>query len=100
MRHRWQTGWRRFYGAGPLHLTGHLAALAIVGFALAQMVAGSDIAALIIMLVAFLVGHDLVLVPTYSGLDRLSRRAIERLPHRRMNRVPVINHIRAPVLIS
>ena len=65
---------RRRYGAGPWHLAGHLIALAI--------------------------GHDLILLPAYSVLDRSARSLLARLPRRRPARVPMVNHLRAPALIS
>jgi hypothetical protein len=39
-------------------------------------------------------------VPAYSGLDRLFRGIVARLPRPARTGVPVINHVRGPVVIS
>ena len=58
------------------------------------------LAKLIALYVGFVIAHDLIFLPAYSGLDRAMRAALARLPGRRPGRVPTINHIRAPALIS
>jgi hypothetical protein len=100
---------RRRYGAGPLHLTGHLAAFAVAAFALRQIFGGgNDVLQLLEWYLGFALLHDLVLVPLYSGLDRLARGVLARRPRRRRGlaaaargrAVPALNHVRAPALIS
>src|ERR1700685_2005 len=90
---------RRRYGASPLHLAGHLVALAVVAFALARIAAGTSIAIVIALYVGLVIGHDLILLPAYSALDRLVRALLSRAPARDRARVPAINHLRAPALI-
>jgi hypothetical protein len=92
--------WRRRYGAGPLHLLGHLAVLALAAFALDQIFSGGDVKQLLVWYVGFAIAHDLVFVPMYTELDRLGRRLLERLPSYPTGDVRLINHLRAPVLIS
>lgn len=88
------------YGANPLHLLGHLAALAIAGFALDQILsAGNTEVNFIVWFLGAAVLHDVVLVPIYSLLDRIARRGSSPSP-RVSPRVPAVNHIRAPALIS
>ena len=88
---------RRFYGASPLHLLAHAAAFAIAFYALAQIVRGGTVVNFIAWFVGAALLHDLVLLPLYSALDRLTGRAIiARSPRR----VPVLNHVRVPALIS
>jgi hypothetical protein len=96
----WLTRRRRRYGASPWHLAGHLVALAVVAFALDRIAAGTSIAIVIALYLGLVVGHDLVLLPVYSGLDRLARALLSHLPVRGRARVPAINHLRAPALIS
>jgi Zn-dependent protease with chaperone function len=91
---------RRRYGASPLHLAAHLLAFAIAAFALDQIVSDGDAKQLVAWYLGLIVAHDLIFVPAYSGLDRLAQRAAARLPARRLANVPVINHVRAPALIS
>ena len=91
---------RRRYGASPLHLAGHLVVFAIAAFAIWRMASAGGLVKLIALYVGFAIAHDLVFLPVYSGLDRAARAGLARLPGRRPGRVPMINHIRAPALIS
>src|SRR5436309_633009 len=91
---------RRRYGASPLHLAGHLVVFAIAAFAIDRMASGASLAKLIALYVGFAIAHDLIFLPVYSGLDRAVRATLARLPARRSARVPAVNHIRAPALIS
>jgi hypothetical protein len=91
---------RRRYGASPWHLAGHLIAFAVALFAVDRIAAGTSLAIVIALYVGLVIGHDLILLPAYSGLDRLIRVLLARAPVRDRARVPVINHLRAPALIS
>jgi hypothetical protein len=88
---------RRFdhlYGAGPGHLLAVLTCLLVAGGAVA-IVAGDP--AWPVMLAWFLAAvllHDLVLFPLYAAGDRL----LTAIPARRRPRVPVVNHVRVPLL--
>ena len=55
---------------------------------------------LLIWYLGFAIAHDLVFVPAYTGLDRLFRATIARLPLRDRTGLPVINYVRAPAVIS
>lgn len=100
MRTGLRLGFKRRYGASPLHLVAHLVGFAIVALALDRIFSDGDVKELLIWYLGFAIAHDLVLVPAYTGLDRLLRATIARLPRRARTAVPVINHIRAPALIS
>lgn len=64
---------RRVYGAGPLHLLALLASFAIAGAAVVRWLdAGPDAVNIALWFLGALLGHDLVLVPLYTGLDRLA----------------------------
>jgi hypothetical protein len=91
---------RSRYGASPLHLAGHLVVFAIAFFAIDRMATGSGLAEVIALYIGFVIAHDLIFLPAYSGLDRATRVTLARLPPRRRGSVPAINHIRAPALIS
>lgn len=91
---------RRRYGASPLHLAAHLLAFAIAAFALDRIVSAGQVKVLVVWYLGLIVAHDLVFVPAYSGMDRLAQKAAARLPAGRLANVPVINHVRAPALIS
>lgn len=91
---------RRRYGGNPLHLAGHLVVFAIALFAIERIASGGSLVELIALYIGFAIAHDLIFLPAYSGLDRVARAALARLPARRPGSVPAINHIRAPALIS
>ncbi|MGH2843192.1 MAG: hypothetical protein ACRDKL_06340 [Solirubrobacteraceae bacterium] len=94
------TGFRRRYGAAPMHLVAHLLAFAIAAFALDRTVSGGDAKLLVGWYLGLIVAHDLILVPAYAGLDCLVRTVLARIPARRAAGVPMINHVRVPALIS
>jgi hypothetical protein len=91
---------RRRYGASPLHLAGHIVVFAIAAFAIDRIAAGAGLAKVIALYVGFVIAHDLIFLPAYSGIDRVGRATLARLPARRSAKVPAINHIRVPMLIS
>jgi hypothetical protein len=101
MRRAWLPGpFRRRYGASPLHLAGHLAVFAIAAFAIDRIASGAGLAKVIGLYILFVIAHDLIFLPLYSSLDRVLRATLMRPTARRSARVPAINHIRAPALIS
>ncbi len=83
---------RRRYGASPLHALAHLAAFALAGFALLQLVDARDAGNVLVWFIGAVVLHDFVLLPFYSGLDRAAQ-AIG-------GRVPAVNHLRVPAGFS
>ena len=97
MREGLRLGFRRRYGASPLHLLAHLVGFAIAAFALDRIFSGGDVKELLVWYLGFAIAHDLVFVPAYTGLDRLFRATIARLPLPTRASLPVINHVRAPV---
>jgi hypothetical protein len=79
------------YGASPWHLAGHLALLALAGWALAQVFGTLQAAGNVVAwLVGAVVAHDLLLLPAYSGLDRIVARVGRR----------AVNHLRVPLGLS
>lgn len=91
---------RRHYGASPWHLAGHLLLLAVAAFALDRIASAASLAEVIVLYIGLVIAHDLILLPALSGMDRLTRAALTRLPAPRRPPVPMINHLRAPALIS
>ncbi len=91
---------KRRYGAGGLHLIAHLAAFAIAGYALAQIIRGGRAVNFVVWFAGAALLHDIIFLPLYSLLDRLAGHGVHG-PHLRTRlRVPVINYVRAPALIS
>ena len=100
MRRGLHLGFRRRYGGSAPHLLAHLVGFAIVAFALDRIFSGGDVKELLVWYLGFAIAHDLVFVPAYTGLDRLFRTTVARMPVATRARLPVINHVRAPALIS
>jgi hypothetical protein len=93
-------GWlRRHYGAGPLHLLSLVASFAFAGYVATRIVSQGGAVRIAAWFVFCIVAHDLIGWPLYALADRsavrLARRHPERLP-----RVPWINHLRVPTVIS
>lgn len=85
---------RRFvdrYGARPTHLLALLVCLAIAGYAASFLLGDPALLRVLAWFVGAAVVHDLVLFPLYSAADRV----LARLPR---PRVPVVNHVRVPLL--
>jgi Na+/melibiose symporter-like transporter len=83
---------RARYGGGPAHLLATLASLAIAAAAVIGWTQRPrDLMSVLIWFAAAIVLHDLVLLPLYSLLDRIT---VARLPRR------AIAHVRVPLLIS
>jgi hypothetical protein len=85
---------RRAYGAGPLHLLGHVALIALAGYALSRAFQ-PRVAPQPLNLAAWLLGgaliHDLLLLPAYSLADLAGRRVLPPA---------LLNHVRIPVALS
>jgi hypothetical protein len=93
---------KRRYGAGPWHLVVHLVAFAIAAFAMVQLLNERTWVNFLAWFIGAALLHDLVLLPIYSAIDRVAHSRLSRL-HRadhRARSVPIINHVRAPALIS
>jgi hypothetical protein len=90
--------WRRLYGASRLHLVGHALAFGASGYALLRVLERGPVDNFVIWFVGAALVHDLVLLPVYSALDLGARLGLHA-PHKRA-RVPAINHLRVPALIS
>ncbi|WP_445152142.1 hypothetical protein [Baekduia sp. Peel2402] len=90
---------RRYYGASPLHLLGHLVAFAIAYYALSEVLLSRY--SHWINWVAWFVGgallHDLVFLPIYVLLDAIARLGVVDHPLRQVN---AINHIRVPAVMA
>jgi hypothetical protein len=83
---------RRRYGASPLHLVGHLVAIAIAVYAVSKVLHPRYSRGLnyLVWLLAGAVVHDLVLAPAIALVDR----ALRALPP------SMVNHVRFPAAIS
>jgi hypothetical protein len=82
--------------AAVAQLAVHGLAFAIAAYALAQIVRGGSVVNFAVWFAGAAVLHDLVLLPVYSLLDRIAGHRREHARHR----VPLVNYVRAPALIS
>jgi hypothetical protein len=80
----------RRYGSSPLHLLAHLALLPLCAWALLEILGGRSAGRIAVWLVAAVVLHDLVLLPLYSGADRLAQWALGG----------AVNYVRVPAALS
>jgi hypothetical protein len=91
---------RRLWGAGPLHLLGHLALIAVAAFALSVMFEERFAPRpwnLLLWLLGGAVLHDAVLLPAYSALNMAAARLLRGDAHRA---VPILNYLRTPAVIA
>lgn len=103
MAHKLSERFRRLYGAGPLHLTALIASLLISGAALVGWFddTGRSTEKILIWFVGAIVGHDLVLLPLYSLLDRIAFGAVHGRPSGPApQRTPGWVYVRVPAWLS
>jgi hypothetical protein len=79
------------YGARPDHLIALLACCAVAGYAASFLLGDPALLRVLTWFVGAAVVHDLVLFPLYALADRALGR-LPRLP------VPLVNHVRVPLL--
>jgi hypothetical protein len=80
------------YGASPLHLAAHVAALAAIAYALSRFLRPEtgQLANLVLWIVGGAVLHDFVLLPSYSAADRGLRALVGKW----------VNYVRVPAAIA
>lgn len=88
------------HGAAASHLALHLTGFGFCAFLLAQIVRAGAVVSFVVWFVGAAVLHDLVLLPAYSLLDHVLRRARGSLRIERGERPSGINHLRVPAVIS
>lgn len=88
----------RHYGAGPFHLLGLLGCFVLSAYVACQIAEVPQSARIGFWFVGAVVVHDLMLWPAYALADRLVL-GLARRP-RPERRVPWVNHIRVPAVLS
>lgn len=88
---------RRAYGSGPFHLVTMATCFVISGYAIARLAGSSEPVLITAWFVAALLGHDFLLFPVYTLLDRAVAR--RQGPGSRMS-PPRVNFVRVPVLLT
>ena len=93
------------YGAGPLHLLGVLAALAIAGYGFLTYADDRSPVRFLIWFAGAAIVHDLLLFPLYAAVGRALARitGVREQPVSRAaeaGRVRALNHLRIPAMLS
>lgn len=83
------------YGAGPGHLALLLAGFALAAYAASFLLGDPSLLRILVWFVGAALVHDLVLFPLYAAGDRVLVEVTSRIPR---PPVPLINHIRVPLL--
>ena len=86
---------REVYGERPAHLVVLVGCLAVAGYAASFLLGDPALPRLLVWFGAAALGHDLVLVPLYSALDRALVGSTRRWA---LAGVPLVNHVRVPLL--
>ncbi|GAC1610727.1 MAG: hypothetical protein NVS3B26_19160 [Mycobacteriales bacterium] len=92
-------GFRRRYGAQPLHLLSLLACFSLAGYAALQAVHGPLPLRMAAWFLGALLGHDLVIFPLYALADRALLRA-RRRSQQATGMASTINFLRVPAMLS
>ncbi|HET9692444.1 MAG TPA: hypothetical protein VFP61_14935 [Acidimicrobiales bacterium] len=92
----------RRYGDGPIHLLGLLGCFAFAGYVVSRVVTVPHHWQIGLYFVVALVANDLVIYPLFTLGDRLLRagRRPAPAPAGDGRRVPWVNHVRVPVVLS
>jgi len=88
------------YGAQPLHLIAVVASLLLCGYALLRINSLDNTGRILIWLVAAALLHDLVALPLYSLLSRITQGAAGRAIKSRPAMLIALNHVRIPAALS
>lgn len=91
---------RRLYGAGPGHLIAHLAAFTLAGWSILEISGIGGASTVLVWFIGAVIIHDALVLPLYSGADRGAQGVAAVLDRGGSARVPVINHLRVPFVLS
>ncbi len=92
---------RKLYGASPLHLLAVIATLALVGYGFFMIFQSPAPESTLLFFIAAIFAHDMLAFPLYSGLNQIAGRTVGRgAPERDDGRVPAINYLRVPFILS
>lgn len=89
----------RHYGAGPLHLLCLLACGVFSAYVVTRIHAEGGLVRIALWFVLALIVHDLVVWPLYALADHSALRTARRHP-KPPPKVPWVNHLRVPAVIS
>lgn len=88
------------YGAQPLHLIAVVASLLLSGYGLLRIDDLDNTVRILIWIVAAALLHDLVALPLYSLLSRITHGAAAQAIESRAMMLHALNHVRVPAALS
>jgi len=93
---------RAAYGASPLHALAVIASFAVAGYGFLRIAESPSALGTFLWFGAAIVAHDLLAFPLYSMLNLIAHHSLVRPRDERVERrrVPAINHLRVPAIIS
>jgi hypothetical protein len=92
---------RAAYGASPLHLLAVIASFALAGYAFFRIFETPTALGFVVWFGAAIVAHDLLAFPLYSLLNLVATSSLGGTGGRDSElRVPALNHLRIPALLS
>jgi hypothetical protein len=92
---------RGAYGASPLHLLAVIASFAVAGYAFFRIFDTPTALGFLVWFGAAIVAHDLIAFPFYSLLNLIATSSLGGTGGRDSElRVPALNHLRVPALLS
>jgi hypothetical protein len=102
LQERLMSRFRKAYGDSPLHLLATAASFAIVGYGFFMIFQSPAPESTILFFVAAIVAHDLIAFPLYSGLNFVAGKVTGEGQSEtdRAGRVPAINYLRVPFILS
>ncbi len=93
---------RDLYGSSSLHLLAVIVTMTFACYGAIRIAQGSDALNTFIWLGGAIIAHDLISFPLYSGLNLIAHRSLVG-PARGAaadRAVPLINHVRVPIILS
>jgi hypothetical protein len=92
---------RGAYGSSPLHLLAVIASFAVAGYAFFRIFDTPTALGFIVWFGGAIVAHDLIAFPLYSLLNLIATGSLGGIGGRDSElRVPALNHLRIPALLS
>ncbi len=95
-------GFRRLYGASPLHLLAVIASFAIAGYGFFMIFKAPAPESTLLFFGLAIVAHDMIAFPLYSALNFVAGRTAKTAEPEAVAAVgvPAINYVRIPFLLS
>jgi hypothetical protein len=93
---------RAAYGASPLHVLAVIASFAVAGYGFLRIAESPSALGTFLWFAAAIFAHDLLAFPFYSTLNLIAHRSLVKPSDEWLEsrRVPALNHLRVPAILS